>query len=292
VNLFKFHKKNINLNDFIVPLWAFDNEKIKTNCFVDRPTYDSQKKQKINYLSDDPSTYYLNNYGFRSDDFTDKHNGKHILFAGCSNTFGVGMPQDYLWPTLVYEKIKEKESLSGFYNLGIPAGSNFEIISNIFKYCKMFGNPDCIFINFPNIGRDVIYLHDDAQQNHQTNYLATILSHNVYLMLEQYCNSNNIKLISFTWTQFLLNRYTLIKNKNIVDLYKNKSDEKLYNYFKTFYQIDEKKFFNDIFTCIDQNKDLDCLIDAYDKRDDQEPHFGYAFHYAWSEFAHSLYMIK
>lgn len=289
LNNFKFNPETVNLNDFFVPYWSIKNKKIITNSTVQRPTYDFRKENKINYLCDDPSVYYLNNYGFRCDDFTSKHDGKHLLFAGCSNTFGVGLPQNFIWAKQVYDQIKLNEKVSGFYNLGIPAGSYFEIISNIFKYIKNFGNPDYIFINFPDVYRDIIYIEKNGNQTEETSYLSVILTHNIYNMLEQYCLSNDIKLISFSWIQSMFDRYDLIKNKHWLSLYKNKTGNQFYNSFKTFYKINEKEFFNDVVYCFEKNKNLEIIIDAYDRRDDQDAHFGYAFHYAWANFAYKTY---
>ncbi len=56
--------------------------------------------------------YLLNDYGFRSKNFTDKPG---ILFFGCSHTFGVGVDQHMSWPELICNHYNLE-----CYNLGMP----------------------------------------------------------------------------------------------------------------------------------------------------------------------------
>jgi hypothetical protein len=98
--------------------------------------------------------YKLNSYGFRSDEFTDKHNGLHILFAGCSITFGDSIPLEYTWAHKLYSKISSSQKTSGYFNLGTPGVGMSEILSNILVYLYYYGVPDLIFINFPDAERE------------------------------------------------------------------------------------------------------------------------------------------
>jgi len=279
----------LNFDDFVVPFWSLNDDVLQTNCEIQRPEYYRGTNNKIKYLNEDKSLYYVNNYGFRSDDFINKHNGKHILFAGCSVTFGQGLPLDYVWSKQLYEKIKQKEKVSGFYNLATPAATYFEIITNIFKYIKLFGNPDVIFINFPDQFRDIRYFTEEKEQNEKTRFLAFQLSYNFYNILEQYCNSNNIQLFSFSWTQFVFDSEDMIKNKRLPVLYKKTINDKFYNNFKTFYKIDPKYFLNNFIKCVEDNLDCDVLISAYDKTENDDAHYGFAYHFSWANFGYDLY---
>jgi hypothetical protein len=100
-----------------------------------------------------PDSFKVNSLLFRSDEFIRNHKGKHILFSGCSNTYGYGLYNHETWPWTVYNKIKEKEEVSGYYNIAVPGTGVFEIVSNIFKYMNMYRKPDVIFINIPHPGR-------------------------------------------------------------------------------------------------------------------------------------------
>ena len=53
--------------------------------------------------------YRLNSNGFRSDHFKKLDTSNiNILFAGCSFTFGEGLPEEYTWPRLLENNIKHK----------------------------------------------------------------------------------------------------------------------------------------------------------------------------------------
>ena len=58
-------------------------------------------------------SYKLNNYGYRSDNFN-KADVTNSLFAGCSFTFGVGLPLENVWCKVVHNRI----GIGKFYNLG------------------------------------------------------------------------------------------------------------------------------------------------------------------------------
>ena len=84
----------------------------------------------------------INSLNFRSDNFIKTHEGLHIVFSGCSNTWGTGL-----------NKILKENPCSGYFNLGILGTSVASQIINLFKYFKEYGNPDIIFINFPDLLR-------------------------------------------------------------------------------------------------------------------------------------------
>lgn len=154
-----------------------------------------------------------NSFGFRSDEFKKDHQGKHILFAGCSNTWGSGLELHETWHHFVLEELKKEELISGYYNVAINGGSiQFEIIQ-IFKYMKVFGNPDVIFFNMPNVIRSVglnkfgvlqttqFFDKDDDNDRYKNSIeFNNYMNIQMYSMLEMYCLSNNIKLISFSWS--------------------------------------------------------------------------------------------
>lgn len=131
-----------------------------------------------------------NSSGLRSDEFTDNHDGLHVLFAGCSVTFGDGMPDDLIWPSLVYSRLSDTHKMSGFYNVAFNGANHIQIIHQVYKYIGLYGNPDIILINLPDINR----IRDAGIPK---DMMFLVIS--MYEMLEQYCMSNNIKLVSFSW---------------------------------------------------------------------------------------------
>jgi hypothetical protein len=116
---------------------------------------------EINKVKFDKSvTYSYNSLGFRSDEFTKDHRGAHILFAGCSETEGVGDILEHCWSYMTYKELSKETDVSGFFNLSKYGWGYDIILSNIMTYINSYGKPDKIFILFPNIGR--FYQWDDT----------------------------------------------------------------------------------------------------------------------------------
>lgn len=111
------------------------------------------------YHTDDDIAKDLNSNNFRSDEFTDYHNGKHILFAGCSETFGCGDELDKAWSHILYKKISDNTEVSGYYSIGLPGAGFQDIINSTLEYIKKY-SPSDIFILFPNIERFIGFSED------------------------------------------------------------------------------------------------------------------------------------
>ena len=220
----------------------------------------------------------MNSLNFRSDEFIKNHDGLHIVFAGCSNTWGSGLKQNEGWAYKTYKKILQNNQCSGYFNLAV-LGSNVQSqIINLFKYFKDYGNPDIIFINFPDLLRFYYYRkkekkYYDAFYKEDSEGLLKMLSFQYYLMLDQYCKSNNIKLYSFTW----------IAAKQLTP-YGHKIIEVPFNDFDTYYSIDSKDI--NEYVKKEKNTHADKLFLDF-ARDEQHP--GIAFHDYWSNFIYEKY---
>ena len=217
----------------------------------------------------------LNSKNYRCDEFSDNHNGLHILFSGCSVTYGTGLLEDEVWSKKLYNKIKEETKVSGYFNLAIPASNIFEIVINIFRYISNFGKPDAIFVCWPSIRRYDIKLNGREKEIcygvYEIDFIddfyhtAKLHSFHYILMLEEYCKANNIDLYTFSYDQKLfkevkLNRVFLGQNDNLVNGIAK--------------------------VCMDSNK-REYMLKARDNS-----HYGEAYHIYWSDFCYSLYKEK
>lgn len=148
----------------------------------------------------------------RTDKYTSQHEGKHILFAGCSVTHGVGIPDpEDVWTNIVYNKIKETEKVSGFYSVAYPAHSITMQVSMIMRYISEYGKPDVIFFNLPSSARTFVsyegqlFLAQIAIQHEAampgSMLLAEHMNFESYLTLHEYCKAAGIRLISLTWSE-------------------------------------------------------------------------------------------
>jgi hypothetical protein len=231
-----------------------------------------------------------NSYGYRSQPFTNKHDGLHILFSGCSNTVGEGLFFHETWAYKVFSEISKTSTPSGFYNLSLGGIGFVTIIANIFKYFRQYGNPNLLFINLPDLLRFYSYDRKTNQYfysskiEHDFNnmekelensiYSLKLLLYHYYMMLETYCAANNIKLISFTW-----------------DTKKRKgapSTAELFEEFnfKSFMPINENELISHISQHIlDHPKEKDFSIFSRD-----EQHSGIAINDFWSKKVFQKYL--
>jgi hypothetical protein len=99
-----------------------------------------------------------NSNGFRSDEFIKTHEGRHIVFAGCSETYGRGGDIEESWAHMVYSSISKSTQTSGFFNLGTPGAGFKEILCTVIDYCNSYAKPNDIFILMPNLERYIWYV--------------------------------------------------------------------------------------------------------------------------------------
>ena len=111
--------------------------------------------QYLKELGEDVKDFYrFNRYGFRSEEFIEDHDGKHVVFAGCSNTSGEAMWEEYIWPRVLYNKISKDTKLSGYFNLGKSGATVKDCYDILYNYIHRYGAPDVAFINLPAASRD------------------------------------------------------------------------------------------------------------------------------------------
>lgn len=173
-----------------------------------------------------------NKYGFRSDEFINNDSNYHIVFAGCSETFGVGGALEDTWSKILFNSINKNIDLSGYYSLGVPGIGFQDILSILLDYFDKFKIPDAIFIMFPNLGRTIRWCDkktanlesggyylltvNDHQKlvkyNYDTNYDWKYYDYNNDFVqfvsnikiFEKLCRDNNIKLFWSTWDHYFL----------------------------------------------------------------------------------------
>lgn len=103
--------------------------------------------------------YAINNLGFRSETFKCLDKNKYtILYAGCSQTFGTGLPIDLVWHSHLTNEIAKTTDIEiQTYNLGMTGASIQYICRTINTFIDLYGKPDAVFVLLPNISRDISY---------------------------------------------------------------------------------------------------------------------------------------
>jgi hypothetical protein len=88
-----------------------------------------------------PIDYSLNSLGYRSQEFDGK---SEVLFLGCSLTYGQGLPEENIWPTILANKLNLRHS-----SLAAKGDSVMGQVAKAFYYFEKFGNPKIIVAIFP-----------------------------------------------------------------------------------------------------------------------------------------------
>lgn len=150
-----------------------------------------------------------NEHSFRSESFTDKHDGKHVLFMGCSETQGQGDILENAWAYILYNKINKDEKLSGYFNIAVPGQGIASQILILLDYIDKFGKPDEIFFLIPETSRVIansgnhlglLTMRLDEKKFSDSDFInAHIYAIILLRFLESFCNNLNIKLIWSTW---------------------------------------------------------------------------------------------
>lgn len=217
-----------------------------------------------------------NKHGLRSDDFKKEHDGLHILFAGCSVTFGDGMFEEYSWPMITYNKIKETEKVSGYYNVALNGANHIDIYGQVWAYIKEIGDPDVIFINFPDLGRLV-------EAGFSEGHLFVIKS--MYQMLEWYCKKSGIKLICFSWDSSANEDSSHALDTENYAHYEDDPRNDFGGTYHTFSCKVRNKFMFDMCESQKNHKFIDHFMHAFDV-----VHPGIAEHAFYADFAYQKFL--
>jgi hypothetical protein len=235
-----------------------------------------------NSSDDGTVTYVYNDDYFRCDNFTDTHGGRHILFAGCSETEGEGGNVEDAWANILFQKINNDRTVSGYFNVGKASFGWQKVITQTRIYISKYGKPDNLFILLPNIGRSIEWSEDSGwfvKQKYPSLYSSDHNDSSPYVsahspkeyresfvnfstswkLFEDFCMASGINFLWGTWEE--IDNYNFDKTNifnNFVPLYKDSLFDNLEAYRK-----DSKTAPNDL-----------------EKRDG---HHGRLFHEFWAE---------
>ena len=152
-------------------------------------TYTSYNKIKENEKIERPEiklAYKLNQYGFRSQDWTDNKEECYLVL-GSSNTFGTGTPEEDRWSNL----IQDHTGIT-VYNLGINGGACDTITRSLLGWVDII-KPSKVFVLWPPPNRWEV-----GKQDRIRCYTPSL----VYSMLEDKTHSDSRYCIDYLGQDF------------------------------------------------------------------------------------------
>jgi hypothetical protein len=111
-------------------------------------SYDS----KNSIYSPEAFNYTFNELGFRCDSFDNmKSADKRILFMGCSQTEGIGVPVEHTWANILLRKIRKEfpDTNIPYWNIGL-AGCGYDSMTRAIYNLVDVLKPQLIFCLFPS----------------------------------------------------------------------------------------------------------------------------------------------
>lgn len=112
--------------------------------------------QPENDQKHDPvNVYSYNSLNYRSPEFIESPD---FLAIGCSHTWGVGVPDETIWPKVLSNLLGSVP----YANLGIPGASTHTCVLSALSYIKQFGKPKKIFALLPDFRRLNSFIRTDA----------------------------------------------------------------------------------------------------------------------------------
>jgi hypothetical protein len=192
----KLHNKNMKLNDMDI---------------VDNKTY----------LDNYTNQYHVNNFTFRDKKDWQPNKPSEIVTLGCSHTYGIGVPQEYTWPSIIETKTGKTVA-----NLGICGASAQKTMESFFLYLDTVGIPEYVLACFPD--------------HHRYSHISE--GSFFYLNDNEGNNSKSRKVITHTRTSDHINGSVNIENK-IIKLptdptYMISTEESISQYISSIYTIE------------------------------------------------------
>lgn len=125
-------------------------------------------------LDNNVNEYFINNLEFRDNADWNFGNPADIIALGCSHTYGVGIPQKYIWPEIIKSKTNQTVA-----NLGICGASAQTMLDSFLLYLDKVGNPKYVLACFPDhlryshVADSVFFALNNGGDNYRSKKIVT-----------------------------------------------------------------------------------------------------------------------
>jgi hypothetical protein len=100
--------------------------------------------KKFTYKGKIKVDYSVNSHGYRGPEL----GSSELLTSGCSQSFGVGVPEELTWTHLL-----AKNNNMSYNNLSYPGNSTIAMVEDVFKYFESYGHPKYLRLLLPDFLR-------------------------------------------------------------------------------------------------------------------------------------------
>jgi hypothetical protein len=231
-------------------------EKFDITWFVGKESVRTLSILPIEKAIDDGTiTYTYNNELFRCDDFTAERDGTHILFAGCSQTEGVGGNIETVWTKILHSSLSENGGVDKFFSISRAGWGWQKIISNFMIYTSKYGFPEYFLVLLPDLcrffewdpeksmwvyvqrqysdapsmpnGKPSIFSKPATIEEHKKAFIDFAVG---WKLFEAHCKDNNVKLLWGSWDYGEVDNYQrFIKSDSYIHL----SDKEYLSFIKS-----------------------------------------------------------
>ena len=108
-----------------------------------------EKKISVGFLKKNKIEYKTNSIELRSDELSHELAASNFLFAGCSFTYGEGLPLDLVWSYRLNTELHMHSDMK-YFSIAYRGGSIDYILNALEDYLEIYGNPKAIFALFPS----------------------------------------------------------------------------------------------------------------------------------------------
>ena len=136
-------------------------------------------------LTPESVSYDFNSFGYRSDEFELDRKACALVFLGCSNTLGVGIPFESLWTTLVTNHLENRwQRPVRQYNLAW-SGTGSDYIAMMAHQCIELLRPNAVFVLWSYVNRLMWFSESNRQHYFLPEHTSTLLGdeHAAFLRL-------------------------------------------------------------------------------------------------------------
>lgn len=126
----------------------------------------SLDRSKARTYKEDEVVYRFNDFGFRSNDFSNISKDDSLLFVGCSITEGIGLPYEHIWSSQMTKLINQGDKQFRAFNMSLAGTGLDTMFRNIYVLIKNLEKvPHSVFLLIPPLYRMETFVSEKLEDD-------------------------------------------------------------------------------------------------------------------------------